>query len=111
MQGNPLPFCHRKAMFFYCRGGLSILYRKGNEPLSNFPQRKTEEIVTPASQAHEDKIKKEEIATLASLAITDYGTGSSRRLRLRLSLTRKGVHDNGAVEDSHVVLTHRLPNA
>ena len=48
---------------------------------------------------------------LTSLAITDCGTGSSRRLRLRLSLTRKGVHDNGAVEDSHVVLTHRLPNA
>ena len=41
---------------------------------------------------------------LTSLAITDCGTGSSRRLRLRLSLTRKGVHDNGAVEDSHVVL-------
>ena len=74
MQGNPLPFCHRKAMFFYCRGGLSILYRKGNEPLSNFPQRKTEEIVTPASQAHEDKIEKEEIAMLTSLAITDCGT-------------------------------------
>ena len=60
-------------MFFYCRGGLSILYRKGNRTPFELSQKKTEEIVTPASQAHEDKIEKEGIATgfFEALAMTE----------------------------------------